>query len=227
MITAYQIVDFNNPISLEYSKHSLLSFTPALDSINIIPVQCTTPNTLPNININPKYKRTPTEKAVLFSHYNLIKRIANGEKCIIMEHDAYLWPDKVEVFKQQLEMIDDVSLWSCGVAIECYTLSKDTAAEFCDIIENHLYDYHPGPMYLIHLAGDRGCKKENKQALWPLKGNTNKVCLGSSSTQSLNGNGLVFDAPVTQHVMQSVGVTIEKSNNWKYTPQNNKNLYFT
>lgn len=227
MITAYQIVDFNNPVSLEYHKHSASSFKVVSDYVNIVPVQCVTPDTLPDININPKYNRTPTEKAVLVSHYNLIKKIANGERCIIMEHDAYLWPDRVDTFKEQLDMVDDLTLWNCGVAIECYSLSQMAASKFCSIIEHELNEYHPGPMFLIHRVGNKVCKRERKQVLWPVSGNDNRSCLSNSATESLSGTGIVFEAPVTQHVMQSVGVTIEKSNNWVYSPENNKNLFFT
>lgn len=227
MINAYQIVDFNNPLSVKYSEHSIESFKRVSDIINIVPIQCITPSTLPNITIDDKYNRTATEKAVLFSHYHLIKQIANGTQIIIMEHDAYLWPDRVDNFRDSITKIDQLDMWNCGVAIECYSMSVEAAQEFCKIIENEIEKHHPGPMWLIHLAADRACSHHGGQAMWPLKGNTNKSCTSTSVTSALNGKGLITDAPVTQHVIESEGVTIKKSNNWKYNKIDNKNLYFT
>ena len=50
------IVDFDNPVSVQYMNKSIESFAPVKDILSITPVQCTKPHTLPiryRKNFNP------------------------------------------------------------------------------------------------------------------------------------------------------------------------------
>lgn len=47
MIEAFILCDFDNPLSMRYLEHSLESFKPVEDIVNITPVQCDTPATTP------------------------------------------------------------------------------------------------------------------------------------------------------------------------------------
>ena len=47
MIQAKMIVDFDNPVSMKYMELSLKSFKSLSDILEITPVQCTKPETLP------------------------------------------------------------------------------------------------------------------------------------------------------------------------------------
>ena len=80
------------------------SFAPVSDLIEIETYQCYVPDTLPSFKWNENKKRTLTEKSILYTYYELMTRIADGEKFIIMEHDAYLNPDRIDIFRKWLEL---------------------------------------------------------------------------------------------------------------------------
>ena len=58
MIEAFILCDFDNPLSMRYLEHSLESFKPVEDIVNITPVQCDTPATTPILHpaINRPFK---------------------------------------------------------------------------------------------------------------------------------------------------------------------------
>jgi len=113
---AYMIVDFNNPVSMHYSKMSIESFRPIKDIIEIIPLQCCTPKDLKWIDKKDQWGNSPsldpsvcgapltfhntdpkkigwseTEIACFISHYRLWRKQATRkDRFIILEHDAYL-----------------------------------------------------------------------------------------------------------------------------------------
>lgn len=223
---AYQIVDFNNPVSVNYYKYSVSSFAPVKDLLDIEQVQCIVPATLPsNINFDPKKKRSDTEKAVLASHYMLIKRLAVGEKFIIMEHDAYLWPEKVELFRTMLDKISTTAVWISGIAVECYTMSQEVAKRYCELMENDSSHNRPGPMSILHTAGNDVCLTKNTRVVWPLYGETGKLVFAENVNLASAGKGKTNDAPVTQYVNLNAGVTVERKNR-PITKENNPNVFF-
>ena len=103
---AYQIVDFDNPVSVSYSKISQDSFRPAIEKgyiSEIIPVQAVTPKNLHKYEDMFNWetdltqisgydkKITPTEKSGNISHWLLMKQASEtDERFFIMEHDALM-----------------------------------------------------------------------------------------------------------------------------------------
>ena len=106
---AYQIVDLDNPVSVEYHEISKKSYQPAIDEGLIednIPVQAITPSngleewedkfnwskSLAQIDTNNGDGTiSPTERSGNISHWLMMKRQAESdERFLIMEHDSYL-----------------------------------------------------------------------------------------------------------------------------------------
>ena len=223
---AYQIVDFNNPISVDYFNYSMTSFIPVRDLLEIEQVQCVTPDTLPaSVKLDPSKKRTKTQEAVLMSHYLLIKRLAEGEEFIIMEHDAFLWPERIDTFKLLLTKIPTTAVWVSGIAVECYTMSHVVAQEYCRLVETDGSHRYTGPMTILHHAGNYACKKAQTRVMWPLYGETGKVVFARNVNEASAGKGRMNEAPVTQYVNPKVGVTI-KRNNRPINKINNPNVHF-
>lgn len=226
MIKAYQIVDFNNPISVDYFKYSVRSFNTVKDLVQIEQVQCTVPETIPSdVKLDPSKKRSRTEEAVLISHYLLIKRMANGERFIVLEHDAYLWPDKVDMFKIMLNKIDTTAVWISGIAMECYTMNQQVAKIFCDIVESDFNHEHRGPMTILHQAGNIFCKENKTRVVWPLYGETGKLVFADNVSLASSGKGKMNEAPVTQYVNTETGVTVERPGR-SINKKNNPNVHF-
>jgi hypothetical protein len=138
-MTAYMIMDFNNPVSVEYSKKSIESFKCVSDLIEIIPYQCTTPKDLvwrdnekdqhgfgplldPSVcgvklsfvPSNPKKggSFTQPEIAGLVSHYKLWRKQATAkERFIILEHDAYILnEEKFRALFEALKFLPDAPI---------------------------------------------------------------------------------------------------------------------
>jgi len=137
MHDAYMIVDFNNPVSMSYMEKSLKSFAPLKDILNIIPVQCTTPDTLP---IEPCGIVSGVLNSILHSHHMLIRKIADGEDILIMEHDAALINE--DSFREMYDACwGNVEGFFPGVAMELYSLSPKLAVW----MDNHLNNILDGP----------------------------------------------------------------------------------
>lgn len=142
MIKAKMICDFNNPISVAYSKIALKTWE-AVKNVEVERFQCYTPATINDapFKINwgkyssaGKYKTnrheiTPTEKACLTSMFHWWKHIADtGEQVIILEHDAYVTnPKKLMALVDEIEGKD---LWCVGIAMECVSMSP-SFARYC------------------------------------------------------------------------------------------------
>lgn len=226
LIKAYQIVDFNNPISVDYYNYSVKSFEPVKHLIEIEQVQCTLPSTIPEyLKLDKSKKRSGTEEAVLTSHYLLVKRLANGEKFIVLEHDAYLWPDKVDMFKIMLNKIDTTAVWISGIAMECYTMNQQVAKIFCNFVETDFEHDHRGPMTILHQAGNVFCKENKSRVVWPLYGETGKLVFADNVNLASSGKGKMNPAPVTQYVNTKTGVTVERPGR-SINKKNNPNVHF-
>lgn len=121
---AYQIVDLNNPTSVEYAALSKASFQPAIDEGilgTIIDRQCVTPN-------DPDFAEkcamftwhtskeaeslgqefSDTEKARMISHFELLKEQRDSMfRFIVMEHDAWLRDGQLPMFKELMGMVNN------------------------------------------------------------------------------------------------------------------------
>ena len=226
-LIAYQLVDFNNPISVEHSQHSINSFKPVRDVLTIIPVQCTTPSTLPTDKFYGDSKeRTVYEQSCFCSHYHLVKRLSSGEHFFIMEHDAYLWPQDEDRFRALLLNYHTYSVYYLGIANEFYYLAQNMAKVYIEKFDQG--KIFRGPMSHVRWVYDKFVRDDNSKVLWPVSGQINKLCSSNAITSAASGIGVVYRAPVTQHFKLSVGSTIiERKNKWIFNKQNNPDMYFT
>jgi hypothetical protein len=180
MINCFILCDFENPLSMKYLERSLKSFEPVSDILNITPVQCDTPKTIPIrfqkneppipfyvANDGVDYLRprffggtfcdSPLYQAVMYSHFKLIKRIAEGERLIIMEHDAALINE--ESLREMIdlyyldEMMVDVNLFMPGTCMEFYSMSQRFAQLYCEFLLNfgHYHTRTSGPLGVAHM----------------------------------------------------------------------------
>lgn len=230
MFHAYQIVDFHNPISVQYMEYSRKSFECVKDILTIEPYQCFTPDTQPrNIDLSWK-KRTLTEQACLYTHYSLATRLKHEDRFIIMEHDAYLWPNKQQEFRELLKLLNSV-VWVVGIAAECYTMDQEVAKFFCNQVENDRSVNARGPLGHLFDAGNKFCRERESSlsAVWPVSWHEtnvhNKLCVAKTCTEAHLGKGIVLDAPVTQNVKEDIGVTIKRKKT--ISRKNNPNVHFT
>lgn len=226
-LIAYQIIDFNNPNSVEHSNHSIESFKEVSDILTIIPVQCTVPETLPTDKFYGDSKeRTVYEQSCFCSHYTLVKKLSLGEKFFIMEHDAFLWPQDVKRFRALINRYQQFEVFYLGIANEFYTLSENMAKVYIEKFDQG--KIYQGPMSHIRWVYDKFVKNDNTKVLWPVTGQVNKLCLSNAITSAASGIGIVYKAPVTQHFKMSLGSTIiERKNKWIFNKQNNPDMYFS
>ena len=153
---AYQIVDFDNPVSVSYSKISQDSFRPAIEKgyiSEIIPVQAVTPKNLHKYEdmfnwendlaqISGYNKQiTPTEKSGNISHWLLMKQASEtDERFFIMEHDALMLNSFN--FKMCMDVMNehDMSYANLGMFMSCYSYNKGSASWMYDqlIRENNV-----------------------------------------------------------------------------------------
>lgn len=203
MLKARMICDLENPISQHYTKLSIESFSPVSDLVQIEPFQCYTPETMPDFDWCEKKGRALTEKAILYSYYTLMKQLAEGEKFIIMEHDAYLRPDYIDLLVKWLPAHDKLTAWNPGIAIEFHTVTKEVAEHFVHLCETDNNHDVRGPMAMI----SRSCDLVGGDVLYPVTGETNQMCYAQSVGEAHRRDGEVWDAPVTQMVDMNIGVT--------------------
>lgn len=187
------IVDFDNPVSVQYMNKSIESFAPVKDILSITPVQCTTPKTLPiRFKENEKpipfyvegghdrvkarffggtFDDHPIYQSIMHSHYTLIKRMADGEDDLaVMEHDAALVNE--ESFRAMYEMAwGNVDGFFPGACMEFYRLSWEYSQWFIGLLDNFPYEQHrySGPMGIIYLDDRLGWKYPNRDWLMPCK----------------------------------------------------------
>lgn len=225
---AYMIMDFNNPVSVAYSKMSIESFKPVEDLVEIVPIQCTKPKDLVWIDevdqwgVGPMIKVgefkfsfwphqvlrsgnrnfTETEKAVIISHLKLWLK-EEDKRFIIMEHDAYLTNEKK--FRKDFERMNEYGVWMPGIAMECYSLSPNFMQHMKWYIEWKSWNtFSGGPMNYI----EKLSRQWNR--LWPAAGKKNLL---TDNTE----------APVTQIYSKSLGITLDHLISDKYEDQ--PNLY--
>lgn len=135
---ARMIVDFNNETSVRYSEIAIDSFKNT--DLKIERVQCVTPLTLDEQSFVLKFGKnqsnkwegldhdiSATEQACFASHFREWRKIAREGRTIIMEHDAYLREGMEDKFNMMVEYANIPTIWNCGIAMECYTMSADFA----------------------------------------------------------------------------------------------------
>lgn len=148
-IPIYQILIPNNPISEYYSQKSVYSFN-QLGYNNIIPVEATTPDNMPDylsfsekrVYSNGKGREwIPEEKAIWYSHYRCWESI--DRPSIIIEHDCIL-------NKELPDWISKRSIWSLGMtekgknlAALCYFIKPSAARK---LIRNAMDRMTIGPV---------------------------------------------------------------------------------
>ena len=155
MIQAKMIVDFDNPVSMKYMELSLKSFKPLSDILEITPVQCTKPETLP-IRVKadedrPSYLRenertfdrffggdfedNPVYQSIMHSHFKLWKELVESEdRLIIMEHDAALINEYI--IRKHLENFMLFDIFMPGACMEFYSMSPRWAKMLIDHLLN-------------------------------------------------------------------------------------------
>lgn len=143
-IKCKMLVDFDNPLSMEYSEISLRSFEPLDDILDIELVQCFKPDTLPDNWARMGHWRSfqylnnngIVAEAIFSSHLNLL-RSQEDERIIVMEHDAYIYPDRVDILRELLNDIDSYDIWMPGACMEFYSLSTHMIDKVVDFLNNY------------------------------------------------------------------------------------------
>tara|TARA_B110000858_G_scaffold82970_1_gene96147 strand:- start:4447 stop:5238 length:792 start_codon:yes stop_codon:yes gene_type:complete len=227
------IVDFDNPVSVQYMNKSIQSFTPVKDILSITPVQCTTPNTLP-IRYKKNYKPIPfyvgddgidfcrprffggtfddnsIYQSIMHSQYTLIKRMAQGESDIaIMEHDAALVNE--ESFRAMYSKVwGEVDGYFPGACMEFYRFSQSYSKWFIDLLDNFPYtDYRfSGPMGVISTSVELGWKSTGDWLL-PCKEvfDEDAISYGAGIVNQLLGKGKRFKPATKQFYCTGMGNT--------------------
>lgn len=226
-------VDLNNPLAVKYMVESLKSWERLSDVFEITVVQCITPDTLlPNVNDSLK-KRSPQELAAFHSHYRLAKRIADGERLWMMEHDAYLKPEGEEFMRMILsKWLTKQSTFQLGIANEFWTTTPDIAKMYCEEFEN---GYEHGPMALLHKVTDiyrrQNLDKPYAHACtyWPCNRFKNpdwknKTGLGLLVNDAYNNPITQWDSPVSQIMDESYGGTVIDTGKKKYIKENHPDV---
>ena len=158
---AYQIVDFNNPVSVEYHQLSKDSFRPAIEKgliSEIKGVQCITPDTLPEYEHMFNWRRdltfmknmngdiTDSEKAGNISHWLLMKQQSDtDERFFIMEHDAFLLNSFKFEKAMDFMLTHDLCYANLGLFMSCYSYNTDTAAYCWKLLTKGAFPINCGP----------------------------------------------------------------------------------
>jgi len=220
------IVDFDNPVSVQYMNKSIESFAPVKDILSITPVQCTKPNTLPiryKRNFKPipfyvskggddeararffggTFDDNPTYQSIMHSHYTLIKRMAAGESDIaIMEHDAALVNE--ESFRAMYETVwGKVDGYFPGACMEFYRFSQAYSAWYVALLDDFPYRdrrRYSGPMGIIQDSKPLGWDAPDQDWLLPCKEvlDGDFISLGIGITQQFNGRGIRYKPATKQ-----------------------------
>jgi hypothetical protein len=229
------IVDFSNPVSMRYAEMSIQSLKPISDLINVIPVQCTVPSTLPTryparSGTTPFYvSDNGTDylrdryyggtfcdnrlyNCIMHSHMTYIERIAKGEECFILEHDAALVNQ--DSFREMFDMFWGADTFFPGACMEFYSLSQRMAQWMVDIMDNfpltqvdngyHKNERFSGPMgVLSHADKDVGAFNFGSGSfLMPTKNSDlDKICFNHSmdATFKAKGIGGLFEPAFKQY----------------------------
>lgn len=165
---AYQIVDFNNPISVEYSQISQESFKPAIETgyiEEIIPVQSVTPETLDQyehlydwrpslmkLDNDTDKNHSETEKAGMCSHWELMRKQGESEeRFLILEHDTFLLPQHLDDFGYLLNYIKqkNVCYANIGLFMACYTFNTHCAGWMYQLLHEQKFWINSGPYGVV------------------------------------------------------------------------------
>ena len=237
MIKAYMQVDLNNELAVRYMERALQSYEPVKDIFEIEVVQCITPETLlPELTDNilitrnkentPLRNRSPQEIGSLHSNYRMIKRLSQGEKFWVLEHDAYLRPQHEDVFRMLMSKWKQFPAAGIGTAFEFYTMNSEIAQIW---IDTFLSGTHLGPMGIMHSATDQWSKRHDNQKrniYWPANRFkhvewTNKTGVDVSCHACHQRPKIIIDSPITQILDEKYGGTVidrkkTKDKNGKY-----------
>lgn len=215
-------VDFGNPLAVRYMNVALESFQRVSDIFEVTVVQCITPDTLlPNVNNNLS-GRSPQELAAFHTHYRHAKRIANGERIWMMEHDAYLRPEGEEFFRMIMSKWKTKrSSLQLGMANEFWTTIPPIAKKFCDRFENN---YKRGPMMLLHTVTDEYCKEvgnKHNNTYWPSNRYknpewANKTGMNTDVSSAYRSPVKQWDSPIIQIIDEKYGGTVTDTGKRKY-----------
>jgi len=222
MIKAYMQADLNNALAMRYIEYALKSFECVSDIFEIEVVQCITPdNLLPELKNTPYWhgnkKRSPGELGSYHSNYRMMKRLASGERFWVMEHDAWLNPEREDIFRKFMGKCRVMEAMLIGTATEIWTVSRGVAIEHCKIVENGTKH---GTMETIHKAVNIHCRNINlksNRVYWPLFnkqgthiGRVNKTGIGNSADVAFRRpRGIIENAPCTQLVDPNYGASIQ------------------
>jgi len=235
MIEAYMGVDLNNPLAVRYNELSLKSFECVSDVLNINVIQCITPDTLfPYLTLSKHKNRSPQEEAHIHSTFRLMRRIANGERLWIMEHDAYLIPEEVDIFRRIMLKYTEMPTCNIGIALECYTVIPKVAKMFCDHVINDKKHTCRGPMSILHNVTDLYCNvngNNRNNVYWPLKGMDNRTGISNNVSRAHVNPHVIVNSPVTQLIDESQGTTVTdrlrfQGNNKFYNSATHPNFHF-
>lgn len=197
-------VDLNNDLAVRYMVESLKSFEIVSDIFEITVTQCVTPDTLlPNVNNNLS-RRSPQELGSIHSNYRCAKRIAEGERIWVLEHDAYLRPECEEFFRMIMSKWEGKqSSINLGMANEFWTTTPEIAKMYCEHIED---DWSRGPMQLLHVVTDVWRRKNpdgHPCTYWPANRFRNpewcnKTGLNFDVSSAYNKPMMIWDSPICQ-----------------------------
>lgn len=207
-------VDLNNPLAVRYMEVALKSWERVSDVFEVEVIQCITPDTLiPNLNDNLE-ARSMQELAAMHTHYRCAKRISEGERIWVMEHDAYFKPEGEEFFRMIMsKWLTKNSSFQLGIANEFWTTIPEIAGMFCEKVENN---YHRGPMQLLHSCTDvyrRKIKDNHPCTYWPSNRFKNpewknKTGLNVDVSSAYNDPIKQWDSPVCQILDEEYGGTV-------------------
>lgn len=226
MKKAKMFMDFNNPISCAYSEYALKSWEPVKHLIEIEPVQCVTPNTeyfdKHKHLFHPAKKRSPSEIAILLTYKKLWEQRLSGEDFITLEHDAYLYPERITFLERILDIWDELKVIVPGGAIEFMYLHPRVIKRALKFIhEDHKHPKYRGPMGLISEATFNVCKDLN--VVWPVSTKQHRFCqlnavAREASHCARSGSyqyvSLYFPSICAQAWCSDIGNTKEDNKDW-------------
>jgi len=217
-------VDLNNELAVRYMNVALKSFESVSDIFEIEVVQCITPDTLlPELKDknfmttasdgSSLRNRSPQEIGSLHSNYRMIKRLSEGERFWILEHDAYLRPDHEDTFRLVMSKWQQLAAAGLGMAFEFYTMQPEVAKYWIRLLESGT---HMGPMGIMHYAVEKWVKdtqNQKRNVYWPCDRKidprwANMMGIGHSCSSAHKKPTKILHSPITQIVDQKYGGTV-------------------
>lgn len=150
---AVMICDFDNPISVAYSKIAKQTWRDV--NVDLELWQCYTPKTYDTNPFNLKWSKysstgknrviSLTEKCCFTSMFYWWHHIATtGEQVIILEHDAYVLD--CHKLNMLIKQIPDHEFWCCGIAAECISISQRYGEFLMNMWLNNNVEVTCGPL---------------------------------------------------------------------------------